>query len=61
MNRIRKALKEAGAPVPEFDCDQFFTLIFKREMEETTGKTTGKTTNTGGQKSSVKTKITEKK
>ena len=40
MNRIREALKEAGNPVPEFDCDQFFTLIFKREMEETTGKTT---------------------
>jgi len=39
--RIKEALKEAGNPVPEFDCDQFFTLIFKREMVETTVETMG--------------------
>lgn len=53
--RIREALKEAGNPVPEFDCDQFFTLIFKREMEEATGKTTVKTTVETTVKTTVKT------
>ena len=53
--RIREALKEAGNPEPEFDCDQFFTLIFKREMEETTGKTTVETTVETTVKTTVKT------
>ncbi len=58
--RIRKALAEAGNPEPVFDCDAFFTVIFKRipqknvddkattqETSLETGKTTletGKTT-----------------
>ena len=53
--RIREALKEAGNPEPEFDCDQFFTLIFKREMEEATGKTTVETTVETTVKTTVKT------
>jgi len=44
VNKIKEALKEAGNPEPEFDCDQFFTLIFKREMVETTVKATVETT-----------------
>ena len=57
--RIRKALAKAGNPEPVFDCDAFFTVIFKRipqkmvdgktTTQETTletGKTTLETGNT---------------
>jgi ATP-dependent DNA helicase RecG len=47
--RIRKALKDADNPEPFFDCDAFFTIIFKRsfkatEVDSDPGKTAQETT-----------------
>jgi ATP-dependent DNA helicase RecG len=35
--RIKKALKDADNPEPVFDCDSFFTIIFKRSFVELKG------------------------
>jgi predicted HTH transcriptional regulator len=51
IHKIRRLLKDAGCPEPEFEFDSFFTIIFKRDTsgifdspeEDRSGKSSVKT------------------
>ena len=60
INRIKKALKEANCPEPQFEYDTFFTLGFPRSIslvlpEKSVGENVGKTTQQTREKTSEKT------